>query len=221
MLRRVSISSPTPTCHGEPFQICLMPSQAKKSCWCSKRKYQLAPTSCWPDCSKASSFEDREPESMAKYSPQPILRQFEVRSSGSVGRRRFLLECLGSRITVYRRWPRQYSASFTSIYWPSAIRIRFIEVFNTFLSQDKKYPLVCAMPMAVFASESLLEVLKDYGGPTTPLEQALSWSRRGAKEEEEDLSIAQLRVRRGEPKRGSPSCPRYDRAEGEGIWNPL
>lgn len=46
-------------------------------------------------------------------------------------------------------------------------------MLNTFLSQDNKDPLVCTMPVEVYAKDLQLRVRKDYGGLTMSLDQAL------------------------------------------------
>lgn len=43
-------------------------------------------------------------------------------------------------------------------------------MFNTFVSQGNKDPLICAMPMAIYVANELLWVRKEYGGPMKPLE---------------------------------------------------
>lgn len=50
------------------------------------------------------------------------------------------------------------------LYW-----MRCIEIFNTFVSQDNKDPLISPMLMAVYARDLLLWVKKDYGVPTMSL----------------------------------------------------
>lgn len=74
--------------------------------------------------------------------------------------------------------------------------MRCIEVFNTFMSQDNKDLLICAVHVAVYARDLLLRVRKDYGAPTMPLEQAQQeLVQEGEEEEEEHLSFSQLWVR--------------------------
>lgn len=74
-------------------------------------------------------------------------------------------------------------------------------MLNTFVSQDNKDPVVCAMPLAVYVRDQLLRARNDYGGPTMSLEQALKELAQrgeveGEVEEEEHLSIFQLEARR-------------------------
>lgn len=69
-----------------------------------------------------------------------------------------------------------------AVYW-----MRFIEMLKTFMSQDNKDPLVCAMPVAICARKPLLRVRKDYG-LTMSLKQAQKELAQ-REEEEEHLSI--------------------------------
>lgn len=71
-------------------------------------------------------------------------------------------------------------------------------MFNTFVSQANKDPLICFMPMAVFVRHPLLRVRKGYSGPTMPLEQELKELAQGeeAEEEKKHLPISQLWERR-------------------------
>lgn len=65
-------------------------------------------------------------------------------------------------------------------------------MLNTFVSKDSKDPLVCAVPVAVYARDHLLWVRRDYGGSRMSLNQALKeMAQRGeAEEEKEQLSIS-------------------------------
>lgn len=65
-------------------------------------------------------------------------------------------------------------------------------MLNTFVSQNNKEPLVCAMSVTVFVGDPLLRERKDYGGPTISLEQAQKKlaHREEAEDEEEQPSIS-------------------------------
>lgn len=71
-------------------------------------------------------------------------------------------------------------------------------MLNTFVSQDNKDPLVCAMPVTVYARDRLMRVRRDYGGPTISFHQAMKkLGQKGeVEEEEEQLPISQLRATR-------------------------
>lgn len=145
-------------------------------------------------------------ESVVSYSDQRVLRQFgfNQRAVWIVGDACF---------TSIREAKSQFMgdgrgkifADFTSFYWPSLVRegarspggasywMRCIRVFNTFVGKDNKDPLICTMPMPVYARGELMLMRKDYGNPNMPLQQAQrELAREGEADEKEHLAIAQL-----------------------------
>lgn len=101
-------------------------------------------------------------------------------------------------------------ASISSIYQPSLAKddvrspggalnwMRCIDVFNVFVSQDSKEPLVITMPVTVLSGDQLLRVRKNYVASTMTLEQAHKELAliEEADEEEEQLPISQLQDKR-------------------------
>lgn len=59
-------------------------------------------------------------------------------------------------------------------------------MLSTFVSQDNKHLLVCAMLVTVFMRGPILRARRDYGGSTMFLDQAMKvLPKRGEAEEEE------------------------------------
>lgn len=76
-------------------------------------------------------------------------------------------------------------------------------MFNTFVRQDNKDPLICAMPVAVYLRDPLIRVRKEFGGPTMSLAQAYKELTKG-----------------GDPKRRRNTCrfPSFKREGRKSSW---
>lgn len=108
-------------------------------------------------------------ESMMRYNHQRILRQLgSPRAVWIVGNTCMSIWEAESLFVGNGRY--NILTSFTIMFWLILARegvrspggtlhwMRFIELLNTFMSQDNKDPLVCAMPVMVFVRDPLLRV---------------------------------------------------------------